>query len=251
MVAGLPVVAQGQTSVTMDAIVASSFVWRGVHFTNRPVTQADAYVTHVRGDVAFTGGVWVNAEPAHYAGTASVRMLAAGHRGPALTAIAPWIDATLTRGPLALTGGATIYRYPQRTGFAEAFNTTELYAKAALDTRLAPRVQVWYDVAQVQGAYVEAGVAQPFTLGREFSAGLTAGWSAGMENVPGQTWYFAEPGLAAVDATLSSGFTWGEVTVTPTLHTVYARDPAARLIGPETPLRTVKTWWTLAASWTP
>lgn len=245
-----PCVAQAQTAVTADVMMASGFVWRAIHFTNRPVVQADLIATHTRGTLAITAGAWVNAEPADYQGADVVKMLEPTHHGPAITTIAPWLDATITRGALSLTGGATIYRYPKFTGFAEAFNSTEVYAKAALAGALAPRVQVWWDVEKVRGAYIEAAVSHTFESRLPITTSLTSGWSAGQEVRGTQTAYFTSSGLAAVDGAVGVPFTRGHFTVTPTVHGVYGRDAATRLVTPGAPERAVKLWWTFGGTWT-
>jgi hypothetical protein len=245
-----PLALPAQTTVTADALMASSFVWRGVHFTNRPVVQGDVYVTHTRGAITYTSGAWINAEPADYRAANAVRMLAPGHHGPALTAIAPWVDATVQAGPLALTGGATIYRYPQRTGFAEGFNTTELYAKLVGGGPLTPRVQMWWDVQKVRGAYLETAVSHTLDTRVPVGLSLTGGWSAGQEVRGTQTAYFARSGFLALDGAVSLPFTRGGLTISPTMHAVLARDAATQLVTPGTSMRRGKLWWSLGGTWT-
>ncbi|MBL0937540.1 MAG: hypothetical protein IBJ03_01525 [Gemmatimonadaceae bacterium] len=239
-----------QPTVTADAMMASGFVWRGIHFTNRPVVQGDVYLTQTVRKATLTAGAWINAEPADYRAADAVRMLAPGHHGPALTAIAPWIDATVQTGRVSLTGGATMYRYPKKTGFAEGYNTTELYAKATAGGALAPRVQVWWDVQKVRGAYVETAIAHTFNAGIPLVSSLTAGWSAGQEARGTQTAYFVRSGLAALDGALGVPLTRGHFTISPSVHAVLANDAATQLVTPGDPMRRTKLWWSLGGTWT-
>lgn len=242
--------ALAQRTVTADALMASGFVWRGINFTNRPVVQGDLYLTQVAGSVTFSAGGWINAEPADYRAANAMRMLAPGHHGPALTAITTWLDASVQTGPATLTGGITAYRYPERTGFAEAYNTTEVYARASGGGVLAPRVQLWWDVQKVQGAYVEAAVAHTFDIGLPVSTALTAGWSAGQEVRGAETAYFNRSGFAALDGSIGLPITRGHFTLQPMVHGVLAHDAATRLVTPGMALQRTKFWWSLGGTWT-
>lgn len=245
----LPMAASAQTAVTADAGVASAFVWRGVNFTNRPVVQADLIVTQSIGQVALSAGGWINAEPADYSADSDLNMLPNGTRGPALTAITTWLDATVPLGKHSFTGGITNYAYPERTGFARDYNTTEVYARLAMQWPLSPRVQLWWDVDKVRGGYVEAALAQTFDAAVPIELGVAAGWSAGQETRSGHSSYFNRSGFAAVDGSISVPITRGRFTLRPSIHGVLANDDAARFVTPGKELRSGKIWWNLGGSW--
>lgn len=176
-------------------------------------------------------------------------MLAPGNAGPAVTAVTTWIDATATKGALVLTTGITQYQYPKRTGFAEAFNTSEVYVRAAVGGLLSPRVQVWWDIQKIRGAYLEAALAHTFETKLPISTTLTAGWSAGQEAKGTQSYYFNKSGLASLDGGLGISLSRGSLTLTPSIHGVLARDPSTKLVTPGAALENTKLWWIVGGSW--
>lgn len=246
----LPSRAVSQTTLTVDANVASAFVWRAIHFTNRPVVQADVFLTQSARNLTFTGGAWFNVEPVDYQGTGALHMLTSGNSGPALTAITTWLDGSVSLGGLDATLGITSYQYPKRTGFAEGFNTTELYAGAGHSGLLSPHVQVWWDIGKIRGAYVETTISHSFQAALPISTSLTAGWSAGQEEEAAESSYFGKAGFAALDASLGTSYTLGSLTISPAIHGVLAHDPATQVVTLGGAAERTKIWWTVGASWT-
>ena len=253
----LPGSLAAQAVVTANLYANSAFVWRGVTFAGRPVVQADLGLALPVVGGTVSGGVWLNGEPADYTSGRAITMVATGRGGPALTAIAPWLDYTRPMGRVTSTFGVTTYAYPAITGFAPAFNTTELYARLALAAPLSPRVSVNHDLRKVRGAYVEGALAQAMPLGRRMATrgigvtlGATAGWSAGQGPNGTQTAYFGHEGLAFVDATASAALPIGHgLSVAPTLHLSFGRDSLARVQDLTGHSRTFKPWLGVAASW--
>ncbi len=241
---------QAQTLVTADAAMASGFVWRGIHFTNRPVVQSDLILTTTTGRTSLSAGLWVNAEAADYRDANAIRMLPKGSRGPALTAITTWLDATVSAGAVNLTGGYADYRYPSRTGLSDAFNTGELYAAVSHHGMLSKRIQLWWDVNKIHGAYLEAAVDHEFKAGIPLIAALAAGWSLGQEENGTESAYFVRRGFAAVDGSIGMPITKGSLSIQPVIHGVLAHDAATRMISPINPDRGMKIWWSVGASWT-
>ncbi|HET9038672.1 MAG TPA: TorF family putative porin, partial [Gemmatimonadales bacterium] len=63
LVATAPVSAQ---TVGADLGVFSSYVWRGLSLTNKPVAQPDIYVTFPAGNASITLGGWANIDLGKY-----------------------------------------------------------------------------------------------------------------------------------------------------------------------------------------
>ena len=98
----------------------------------------------------------------------------------------PWAEVSVPAGKLTLTGGALLYVFPNTAGFTSGSNTVEVYARAALDASLSPKLAVWYDVDKIGGAYLEASIAQSVPLDGRHSPRLRvlAGFDAG-QSIPG------------------------------------------------------------------
>ena len=100
--------------------------------------------------------------------------------------------------------------------------TTELYAGLSFDVVASPSVTVYYDVDEVEGAYVAFGVGHSFEdleglpFGIDLSANL--GWGDSSYNEA----YWGTDGSELNDLTLSAAFPFevGPVTVTPSVHYV-------------------------------
>ena len=100
--------------------------------------------------------------------------------------------------------------------------TTELYAGLSFDVVASPSVTVYYDVDEVEGAYVAFGVGHSFEdlAGLPFGIDLSAnlGWGDSSYNEA----YWGTDGGELNDLTLSAAFPFevGPVTVTPSVHYV-------------------------------
>ena len=248
-----PAAARAQLVVTADATVATGFVWRGLTFTNRPVVQPDLVLTAPVAGTTFTVGAWANAEPARYTEASAISL--DGGRG-GVTATSVWADATRGvgggRSRVDLTTGVANYWYPPITGLGPAYNSVEVYGRAAMAGPLAPKLAVWVDVARIRGAYVEGSLAHSFPLAPGLSLALTgtSGVSLGQAIDPTgrETGYFARDGIAFTDLAAGVGATVGHVSITPTLHLVLAHDAAARVTAPDA-TRGTKLWLGTTVTW--
>jgi hypothetical protein len=236
LVAGLlPVVSHAQAVLSADVGVASAYVWRGVTFTNRPVIQPDAYLTVAAGRGTLVAGAALNMEPKAYEGARDISVLGA-ESGTLVTATTLWSEyARPVRGATATLGVAG-YVYPRAAGVAAAYNTAELYAKAAFGGALAPSLAVYHDVAQVRGTYAEAGLRHVVPAGERlslaFASVVGASLGQGADAAGAQTAYFAGDGITHVDVSASATWTTGATTITPTLHAILDEDAATRLTAP-------------------
>ena len=250
--------AAAQATLTTDASLVGSFVWRGLTFVNRPVVQGDLGLAAPLLGGTVSSGIWANAEPADYTGATALRMVQAGKRGPAVTVLAPWADWTVATGRLATTVGGTAYWYPRAsTGFlyAETFNTSEIYAKVAVTAPLSPRLAIYQDVRKVKGTYAEASVAQPLAAfvpaakRIALSLGATVGASWGEQPKGAETWLYAHDGLAYVDLSASGAVALRAVTVAPTIHLVFDHDEATQLDDALGAVAKRKVWAGATLSW--
>lgn len=169
--AGLVRPAAAQVTLGADALVASAYVWRGLSLANRPLVQPDVYLVAplARGELLLTA--WANLEPARYAGAGDLSM-----NGPDGAALTEWnlvAEYSRAAGPLAVTLGGILVRYPNARGYTAASNSGEVFARATLPRLpLAPRVGVHYDVDAVRGLYLEAGLSREFGAAPAFRAHL-------------------------------------------------------------------------------
>jgi hypothetical protein len=227
--------AHAQVALNADLVLANAYVWRGLTFTNRPVLQPDAYLTVGAGAGAFVAGAALNVEPVAYTGARDLSILGA-ESGTLVTATTLWGEYTRPVGIASATLGVAGYVYPHANGIAAAYNTMELYAKGSLAAPLAPSLAVYYDVGQVRGAYLEAGLRHTITASRRLSFAVagTAGVSAGqgVHRDGEQTAYFAGNGLTHVALSVSAAWAAGRVTVTPTVHALVDHDVATQLTSP-------------------
>jgi hypothetical protein len=225
-----PAALRAQLTVTTDATLASGYVWRGVHFTNRPVVQPEVVLSAPVAGTTLTLGGWANVQPAQYTDPTALSM-DAGRRGVDATSF--WADATRHvgsgRARADVSAGVMGYVYPSRTGASAAYNTVEVYGRAALPGPFAPKLALYMDVARIRGGYVEGSVSHAFPVGHGVSLALagTSGVSVGQAADPSgrDLSYFMHDGVAFTDLAAGLGLAVGAMSVTPTLHLVLAHDP--------------------------
>lgn len=236
-----------QPSLGLDLSYNSSYVSRGVSFTNQPVAQGSAVLSLPVAGLTLSGGAWGNLEAAQYAGSDHLSMTS-GETGPNLTEVDVWAEASATAGSASVTAGVMRMTFPNKAGITSGSNTTDLYARVALpELPLAPRISVNYDVDKVQGAYVEAGVSQP--LG-PVTLGATAGWNAGQTERAGsgEEWIYADEGITHVETWVSASVAAGPLHLAPSAHVVLGYDDMTRVVAPGRG-EDVKVWLGVAASW--
>ena len=152
--------AAAQTTVGADASLFSSYVWRGLSLTNKPVLQPDLYVTFPAGKASVTVGGWANIDLGQYDDVNDDISESGGLSSFNFAEFDPWAEVSFPVGEkTTLTGGITAYIYPNDVdvapngGLGSDANTVELYAKAAFDVLLSPKLSMWYDVDKINGAY--------------------------------------------------------------------------------------------------
>jgi hypothetical protein len=221
---GLAPSATAQVTLGWDAAVFSSYVWRGVTYTNKPVLQPDVYLTFPLGKASLTAGGWANIDIAKYDGSTDISE-SGGASAFNLAEFDWWGEIGVPVGVATLTGGVTGYIYPNDVGLIDDFNTVEVYGKVALGTPLSPKVSAYYDVDKVKGVYIEGGVSHGLPLGAStLTLGALAGWTGGQEIDSDFSSNFDDKGLTHADLFASMGFSAGPVTITPAIHGVIGND---------------------------
>lgn len=216
--------AAAQTTIGWDAALFSSYVWRGVTYTNKPVFQPDVYVTFPLGKASFTAGGWANIDIAKYDGSTDISE-SGGTSAFNLAEFDWWGEFGIPVGKATLTAGATGYYYPNDFGLTDESNTIEVYGKAALDVPLSPKVSAYYDVDKVKGLYLEGSISHGLAVGPQtLTLGALAGWTGGQEVDSDESDNFDKDGLTHVDLSASMGFAAGSLSITPSIHGVIGND---------------------------
>jgi hypothetical protein len=90
------------------------------------------------------------------------------------------VDYTFAVGKMSLTLGGVGYRSREPRAFED---TTELYAIAAFDTLLSPKISYWNDVDLLDAGYVQLAVAHTWEMGHgvrvvpSAALGISLGWT--------------------------------------------------------------------------
>jgi hypothetical protein len=155
---------------------------------------------------------------------------------------------------------AGVVHYDFRSDSLRAIgSTTEIYAHGQLPRApLSPRMDLWYDVRRVKGAFFEAGGVLPLGLvpnpvDLNLDLGITAGFSVGQSlnsAGPAQVGYTAHDGLAYIDVNAMIGRELGPLGVIGAFHVQLNRDRLNRIApAPMSGARTSTVWFSVAASW--
>jgi Bacterial protein of unknown function (Gcw_chp) len=249
-VAAAPV--QAQTEVGADLGIFSSYVWRGLSLTNKPVAEPAVWLSIPAGNASVTLGVWSNIDLGRYDDPNDDISESGGTSSFNFSEYDPYAEVSFTVGKATLTGGATGYRYPNSAGFTKAVNTVEIYGKASLDTPLSPGIAIYYDVDKVKGAYFEGSLGYSLAASEKVSVdlGATAGFNAGQgvsANDP--SFNFADDGFTHLDLSAGVPFTAGALSITPALHVVITGDDATKISSPSNLDTGAKVWGGVTLSW--
>jgi hypothetical protein len=248
-------------TVGADVGLFSSYVWRGLSLTNKPVAQPDLYVTFPAGKASVTLGGWANVDLGKYDDVDNDISESGASSGFNFAEFDPWAEISFPVGSkTTLTAGATAYIYPNKADNAtndfglltSDANTVELYAKAAFDVPLSPKLAMWYDVDKINGAYFEGSISHTLPASEKVSVvlGALAGLSAG-QGVPDSgddSSNFDGDGFTHLDLSAGVPFSAGSVSFTPALHLVVNGDDRVKITSP-TDQSDVKLWGGVTISW--
>lgn len=263
-IAGQPLQAQ---TIGADLGLFSSYVWRGLSLTNKPVAQPDLYVTFPAGNASITLGGWANIDLGKYDDQNDDISESGGLSGFNFAEFDPWAEVAFPVGKATITAGATAYIYPNKVDNQDAnfvptpgllttdANTVEIYAKLAVDAPLSPKINAYYDVDNIKGLYVEGSVSHSIPASENVSVtfGALAGFNAGqgINDDPNseESFNFADDGFTHLDLSASVGLTAGIFSITPALHLVITGDDATKVTSPSNLDKGAKLWGGATISW--
>jgi hypothetical protein len=253
------VAGHAQAEIGADVGLFSSYVWRGLSLTNKPVMQPAVWASIPAGNASITLGLWSTIDLGKYDDPFDDISESGGTSSFNLAEYDPYAEVAFTVGKATLTAGGTAYIYPNdfptgTAGLNSDFNTVELYAKAGLDVPLSPFVNLYYDVDKIKGAYIEGGVSHSFPASEKVSVdlGALAGFSAGQainDSDPDEFFNFADNGLTHVDLSGGVSFSAGALSFAPTLHVIITSDEATKVSSPSSFDKDVKLWGGVTVSW--
>jgi hypothetical protein len=250
--------AQAQTEIGADLGLFSSYVWRGLTLTNKPVAQPALYLAIPISNASLTLGGWANVDLGQYDDPADDISESGGGSSFNLSEFDPYAEISFPVGKATLTGGVTGYVYPNgEDAPAEGLltsdaNTLEIYGKLGLDAPLSPELSVYYDVDKIQGAYIEGGLSYSLGASENVSIdlGALAGFSAGQEvsSDPDESANFSDDGFTHLDVSAGVPFSAGAFSITPVIHVIVGEDDFTKITSP-TDESDVKLWGGVSLSW--
>jgi hypothetical protein len=231
------VAGHAQAEIGVDLGLYSSYVWRGLSLTNKPVAQPAVWASIPAGNAAITFGLWSTIDLGQYDDPEDISE-SGGTSSFNLAEYDPYAEVSFTAGKATLTGGATAYIYPNSAGFTKDLNTVEVYGKAAIEAPLSPGLAIYYDVDKIKGAYFEGSIGHSIAASEKVSIDLGAavGLSAGQGSDPdasglpqAEFFNFADDGFTHVDLSAEVPFTAGPLSITPVLHLIVGIDEGTKV----------------------
>jgi len=247
--------AAAQTTIGWDAAVFSSYVWRGVTYTNKPVLQPDLYLTFPLGKASFTAGGWANVDLGKYDNVNNDISESGGTSAFNVAEFDWWGEFGIPAGPAELTLGATGYIFPNPSScgcFTSDANTIEVYGKIGLSGPLSPKLSAYYDVDKVKGLYVEGSVSHDVPLGpKSLTLGALLGYNNGQQfkGSTDKSFNFYDNGFTHLDLSASLGLSAGAISITPSIHGVFGFDDATKFTKPTALDTKFKLWGGVTLSW--
>ncbi len=246
-------VVHAQTEIGAQVDLFSSYVWRGVSLTNKPVLQPDLWASFPAGNASITVGGWANIDIGKYDGDDDISE-SGGLSAFNFAEFNPYAEVSFGTGKATLTGGIIGYIYPNDTdnGLNSDFNTWEVYGKVGFDVPFAPEISLYYDIDKVNGAYLEAAGSHSLPLGENHTLDLGAlvGLNAGQnfEEDSEDTPNFLDNGLTHLDFSAGVPLTAGVFSITPLLHFQISIDEFAKAtsLADESD---VKLWGGVSIGW--
>jgi hypothetical protein len=247
-----------QTEVGADLGLFSSYVWRGLSRTNKPVAEPALYVSFPISSASLTLGGWANVDLGAY-DDLSDDIAVGGGTSFNLSEFDPYAEVSFPMGKATLTGGVIGYIYPNDETapnfvglLTSDANTVEIYGKLGYDAPLSPELSIYYDVDKIKGAYIEGTVSYSLAASENVSVDLAAlaGFSAGqgVSDDPDESFHFADDGFTHLDLSAGIPFTTGAVSITPVIHLVVNGDDFTKFTSP-TDESDVKLWGGVSLSW--
>lgn len=248
--------AQAEVGAQLDLF--SSYVWRGVTLTNKPVAQPDLWVSFPAGSASITVGGWSNIDLGQYDDADDDISESGGLSAFNLAEFNPYAEVGFTTGKTSIAGGIVGYIYPNdlddapNGGLDSETNTWELYTTVGFDVPLAPEFSLYYDIDKVSGAYFEGGVSHSLPLGESHSLDLAGllGVSLGQGfSEDDESFNFDDDGVTHADFSAGVPLTAGAFSITPVLHFQVSVDDATKFHSPTSDGSDVKLWGGVSIGW--
>jgi hypothetical protein len=257
------VAGHAQAEIGADVGLFSSYIWRGLSLTNKPVLQPAVWASIPAGSASITLGLWSTIDIGKYDDPNDDISESGGTSSFNLAEYDPYAEVAFTVGKATLTAGGTAYIYPNdfppgTVGLNSDFNTVELYAKAGLDVPLSPFVNLYYDVDKIDGAYIEGGISHSLAASEKVSIdlGALAGFSAGQDadldafGIPQADFFnFVDNGFTHLDLSAGVPFTAGSFSISPVIHLIITGDDATKVQSPSNLDAGAKVWGGVSIGW--
>jgi hypothetical protein len=249
--------AAAQTEVGAQLDLFSSYVWRGLSLTNKPVVQPDLWVSFPAGNASITIGGWSSIDLGEYDDPDDDISESGGLSAFNYAEFDPYGEVSFTTGKTSITGGITAYIYPNDVdeapngGLGSGSNTWEVYSTVGFDVPLAPEFSVYYDFDKIKGFYFEGAASHSLPLGESHTLDLGAlvGFNAGQGVDPeDESFNFADDGFTHLDLSAGVPFSAGVFSITPVLHFQVSGDDFTKLTSP-TDESDVKLWGGVSIGW--
>jgi hypothetical protein len=246
------VAGHAQAEIGADVGLFSSYVWRGLSLTNKPVMQPAVWASIPAGSASITLGVWSTIDLGQYDDPNDDISESGGTSSFNFAEYDPYAEVAFSVGKATLTGGVTAYRYPNDAGFTETVNTVEIYGKAGLESPFSPFVNIYYDVDKVNGAYFEGGLGYSIPVSEKVSIdlGALAGFNAGQGvDADDPSFNFADDGFTHADLSAGTSLSAGPLSISPTLHLIITGDDATKVQSPSNTDASTKIWGGVSIGW--
>lgn len=101
-----------QATFGLDLDLFSSYVWRGLTYTNKPVAEPAVWVSFPAGNASITVGGWATIDLGKYDNASDISE-SGGTSAFNLAEFDPYAEVSFPVGKATLTGGVTAYIYPK------------------------------------------------------------------------------------------------------------------------------------------
>ena len=244
-----------QATFGVDLDLFSSYVWRGLSLTNKPVAQPAVWVSFPAGGASITAGGWSSIDLGAYDDPNDDISESGGSSSFNFAEFDPYAEVSFPAGKATLTGGVTAYIYPNDEGLTSDANTVEIYGKVGFDVPLSPQLSVYYDVDKIKGAYIQADISHSLAASEKISIdlGAAAGFSAGQgqpeDLLSDESFNFADDGFTHADLSVGVPFAAGPISITPVFHVVITGDDFTKVASPSNIDAGSKLWGGVSLSW--
>jgi hypothetical protein len=250
--------ASAQTEIGAQVDLFSSYVWRGLTLTNKPVAQPDVWVSFPAGNASITLGSWANIDLGKYDDPDDDISESGGLSAFNFAEYNPYAEVAFGTGKTTLTGGLVGYIYPNdltatsNGGLNSDLNTWEAYGTVGFDVPLAPEFSVYYDFDKIKGFYFEGAMSHSLQLGESHTLDLggLVGFNSGQSEDPeDESFNFADDGFTHLDLSAGVPLSAGVFSITPVVHFQINGDELTKFHSPSSDGSDVKVWGGVSIGW--